>query len=165
EALKSQTVQRNELAEQKKEKDQVVSKLKSQGSDLQKQIAAKKKRDRDLQNALTAIVRREIAAAKKKEEERLAAEKKERDRIAAEKKAAADAANPGNETAKATPPPEKTEAPAKKPESYLELNAVDIKLGADFSKNKGKLPWPVDKSFVKIPFGKYKVEGFANIYD
>ncbi len=165
EALKSQTVQRNELAEQKKEKDQVVSKLKSQGSDLQKQIAAKKKRDRDLQNALTAIVRREIAAAKKKEEERLAAEKKERDRIAAEKKAAADAANPGSETAKATPPPEKTEAPAKKPESYLELNAVDIKLGADFSKNKGKLPWPVDKSFVKIPFGKYKVEGFANIYD
>jgi len=165
EALKSQTVQRNELAEQKKEKDQVVSKLKSQGSDLQKQIAAKKKRDRDLQNALTAIVRREIAAAKKKEEERLAAEKKERDRIAAEKKAAAEAANPGNETAKATPPPEKTEAPAKKPESYLELNAVDIKLGADFSKNKGKLPWPVDKSFVKIPFGKYKVEGFANIYD
>ncbi|HRO70101.1 MAG TPA: hypothetical protein PK951_06965, partial [Chitinophagaceae bacterium] len=60
---------------------------------MQKQIAVKKKRDRDLKNALTAIVRREIAAAKKKEEDRLAAEKKERDRVAAEKKAIA-AANP-----------------------------------------------------------------------
>ncbi len=163
EALKSQTVERNELSEQKKEKDQVVSKLKSQGSDLQKQIAAKKKRDRDLKNALTAIVRREIAAAKKKEEERIAAEKKEKDRIAAEKKATA-AANPDKPAAAATPPP-KTEVAEKKPESYLELNAVDVKLGADFSKNKGKLPWPVDKSFVKIPFGRYKVEGFTNIYD
>ncbi len=163
EALKSQTVERNELSEQKKEKDQVVSKLKSQGSDLQKQIAAKKKRDRDLKNALTAIVRREIAAAKKKEEDRIAAEKKEKDRIAAEKKATA-AANPDKPAAIVTPPP-KPEAAEKKPESYLELNAVDVKLGADFSKNKGKLPWPVDKSFVKIPFGRYKVEGFTNIYD
>ena len=163
EALQSQTVERNELSEQKKEKDQVVSKLKSQGSDLQKQIAAKKKRDRDLKNALTAIVRREIAAAKKKEEDRIAAEKKEKDRIAAEKKATA-AANPDKPAVTAAPPP-KSEVAEKKPESYLELNAVDVKLGADFSKNKGKLPWPVDKSFVKIPFGRYKVEGFTNIYD
>ncbi|HKO81318.1 MAG TPA: hypothetical protein VJU78_13020, partial [Chitinophagaceae bacterium] len=81
-ALQSQTTQRNELAEQKKEKDVVVSKLKSEGSELQKQIAAKKKRDRDLKNALTAIVRREIEAAKKKEADRLASEKKERERIA-----------------------------------------------------------------------------------
>ncbi len=162
-ALEDRTVQRNTLAEQKKEKDGVVSELKSQGSVLQKQIAAKKKRDRDLKNALTAIVRREIAAAKKKEEDRLAAEKKERDRVAAEKKAIA-AANP-DAPASTTATPARPEPVEKKPESYLELNAVDIKLGADFSKNKGKLPWPVDKSFVKIPFGKYKVEGFTNIYD
>ena len=161
-ALEERTVQRNELAEQRKEKDQVVAKLKSQGTDLQKQIAAKKKRDRDLKNALTAIVRREIAAARKKEEDRIAAEKKERDRIAAEKKSIA-AANPDKATT--TPEPTKPEVVEKKPESYLELNTRDIKLGADFSKNKGKLPWPVDKSVVLIPFGKYKVEGFTNIYD
>ena len=52
-ALKSQTKEKNELADQKKEKDQVVSKLKSQGNDLKKQIAVKKKRDRDLNNAIT----------------------------------------------------------------------------------------------------------------
>ena len=164
-ALKSQTTERNELAEQKKEKDQVVFKLKSQGSDLQKQIAAKKKRDRDLKNALTAIVRREIEAAKKKETDRIVAEKKERNRIAAEKKKNEVAANPTNPPAAPVITPEKPEVIEKKPDSYLELNARDVKLGADFSNNKGKLPWPVDKSFIKIPFGRYKVEGFTNIFD
>lgn len=162
-ALKSQTTQRNELADQKKEKDVVVSKLKSEGSELQKEIAAKKKRDRDLKNALTAIIRREIDAAKKKEADRLSAERKERDRLAAEKKRNEVAANP---TTAPAITPTKPEVVEKKPESYLELNARDIKLGADFAINKGKLPWPVDKSFVKIPFGRYKVEGFSNpIYD
>ena len=164
-ALKSQTTERNELAVQKKEKDVVVSKLKSQGSDLQKQIAAKKKRDRDLKNALTAIVRREIEAAKKKEADRITAEKKERNRIAAEKKKNEVAANPGNPTTATIITPDKADVIEKKPESYLELNARDVKLGADFFKSKGKLPWPVDKSFVKIPFGRYKVEGFTNIFD
>jgi len=164
-ALQSQTTQRNELAEQKKEKDVVVSKLKSQGSELQKQIAAKKKRDRDLKNALTAIVRREIEAAKKKEAERIAAEKKERDRIAAEKKKSEVAANATNPTATPVITPDKPEVVEKRPESYLELNAKDVKLGADFFSSKGKLPWPVDKSVVLIPFGPYKVEGFTNIVD
>ena len=164
-ALKSQTTERNELAVQKKEKDVVVSKLKSQGSDLQKQIAAKKKRDRDLKNALTAIVRREIEAAKKKEADRITAEKKERNRIAAEKKKNEVAANLGNPTIATAITPDKADVIEKKPESYLELNARDVKLGADFFKSKGKLPWPVDKSFVKIPFGRYKVEGFTNIFD
>jgi septal ring factor EnvC (AmiA/AmiB activator) len=153
------------LAEQKKEKDVVVSKLKSQGSELQKQIAAKKKRDRDLKNALTAIVRREIEAAKKKETDRLAAEKKERIRIATEKKKNEVAANPTNPSATPVIIPDKPEEVEKKPDSYLELNVRDVKLGTDFANNKGKLPWPVDKSFVKIPFGTYKVEGFTNIVD
>jgi septal ring factor EnvC (AmiA/AmiB activator) len=165
EALKSQTTQRNELAEQKKEKDQVVSKLKSEEKDLKKEIAVKKKRDRDLQNAITAIIRREIEAAKKKEAERLAAEKRERDRIAAEKKKA-EASTPAAENPTASvKTPVKPEVVEKKPDSYLEMNARDIKLGADFAMNKGKLPWPVDKSFIKIPFGPYKVEGFTNIMD
>ncbi len=164
-ALKSQTTERNELAVQKKEKDVVVSKLKSQGSDLQKQIAAKKKRDRDLRNALTAIVRREIEAAKRKETDRIAAERKERNRLAAEKKKNEVAAKTDNSTTTVVITPDKAEVVEKKPESYLELNARDVKLGADFFKSKGKLPWPVDKSFVKIPFGRYKVEGFTNIFD
>ena len=132
-ALENQLSERNELSEQRKEKDVVVSKLKSQEKDLEKQIAAKKKRDRDLQNAITAIVRREIDAAKKAEEERV--NKATRQILSA---------TPGSTNATAN-------AAAKKPESYLELNAVDVELGADFSNNRGKLPWPVDNGFVKIP--------------
>ncbi|MEP7376481.1 MAG: peptidoglycan DD-metalloendopeptidase family protein [Chitinophagaceae bacterium] len=162
-ALQSQTVQRNELSEQKKEKDQVVSKLKSQGNELQKQIAVKKKRDRDLNNAIQAIVRREIDAAKKRDADRLAAEKKEKLRIAAEKKRNEVAANPNNPVTAPVITPEKPEAAERRPESYLELNAKDVKLGADFFSSKGKLPWPVDKSMLLIPFGPYNVDGFKDI--
>ena len=161
-ALQSQTKEKNELADQKKEKDQVVTKLKSQSNDLKKQIAVKKKRDRDLNNAIAAIIRREIEAAKKKEAERLAAEKKERDRIAAEKRKSESAEKPLTSPAVT---PTKPEVAEKKPLSYLEMNDRDIALGADFANNKGKLPWPMDKSVVLVPFGRYKVEGFDNIVD
>lgn len=140
-ALESQTQQRNELASQRKEKDAVVSKLKSDEKDLQKQIAAKKKRDRDLQNSIAAIIRREIEAARKAEEEKAKANA-----------AVTPVTTPGKPNTTAT-------TPAKRPESYLEVNATDIALGADFSKNRGKLPWPVDNVFVKVPFGRYTVEG------
>jgi len=162
-ALKSQTTQRNELAEQKKEKDQVVSKLKSEGNELKKQIAAKKKRDRDLNNAIQAIVRREIEAAKRRDADRLAAEKKEKLRIAAEKKKNEVATNPNNPVTAPVITPEKPEVAEKRPESYLELNAKDVKLGADFASSKGRLPWPVDKSVMLIPFGPYNVDGFKDI--
>ncbi len=163
-ALKSQTTQRNELADQKKEKDQVVSKLKSEGNELKKQIAAKKKRDRDLNNAIAAVIRREMEAARKKEKDKFEAEKKERDRIAAAKKKNDAAVNPGNPTTAPVAPvtPVVTE---RKPISYLEVDAKDIKLGADFTTSRGKLPWPVDKKVVLIPFGRYEVPGFTKIYD
>ena len=162
-ALQSQTKEKNELAGQKKEKDEVVSKLKSQSNDLKREIAVKKKRDRDLNNAIAAIIRREIEAAKKKETVRLAAEKKERDRIAADKKKSESTEN--NPVTSPVVTPTKPEVAEKKVTSYLEMNDRDIKLGADFSNNKGKLPWPVDKSVVLIPFGRYKVDGFDNIVD
>ncbi|PZR26269.1 MAG: hypothetical protein DI535_14795 [Citrobacter freundii] len=155
ETLKSQTEERSALAEQRKEKDQIVSTLRSQEKDLQKQIAAKKKRDRDIQNAIAAIIRREIEAAKKEEAARVAAAKKAAD----EEKA--------KSPSSVTPTPSKTDktttstasAPAKRPESYLELNAKDIELGTDFGNSRGKLPWPVDNGFVSIPFGPYTIEG------
>jgi murein hydrolase activator len=142
-ALQSQTKEKGVLDEQKKEKDEVVSKLKSQEKDLQKEIAAKKKRDRDLQNGILAIVKRDIAAAKKAEEER--------------NKAAAvtpvkPTTTPGTTTTNAN-------VPEKKTGSVLEFTANDVKLGSDFTNNRGKLPWPVDKGYISIPFGIYTIEG------
>jgi murein hydrolase activator len=139
-ALKNQTQQFQVLEEQKKEKDRVVSKLKSQEKDLQKQIAARKKRDQQLKNAIAAVVRREIEAARKE----------------AEARARASAANNPTASVATSGTAKKTTA---KPESYLNLNAKDIELNADFAKNRGRLPWPVDNGTVSIPYGVYTIPG------
>jgi murein hydrolase activator len=139
-ALKNQTQQLQVLEEQKKEKDQVVAKLKSQEKDLQKQIAARKKRDQQLKSAIAAVVRREIEIARRDAEARA--------------KANAAAANPT--TSVTTSGTKKTTS---RPESYLNLNAKDIELNADFAKNRGKLPWPVDNGTVTIPYGVYTIPG------
>ncbi|HVF95886.1 MAG TPA: hypothetical protein VM871_01110, partial [Flavisolibacter sp.] len=68
-ALVNQKDQLNELESQKKEKDQVVAKLKTQVNDLSKQMAAKKKRDQVLRNQIAATIKREIAEARRREEE------------------------------------------------------------------------------------------------
>jgi septal ring factor EnvC (AmiA/AmiB activator) len=141
-ALQSQTKEKSVLDVQRKEKDVVVSQLKSQEKDLQKQIAVKKKRDRDIQTAIAAIIRREIDAARK-----------EAERKAAEARKNEVAANPTVTTATPAKPT------VKKTDSYLNLNASDIALNSSFEKNKGKLPWPVDNGIVKIPFGNYTIEG------
>lgn len=145
-ALQNQATQRNELAAQRKEKDAVVSKLKSQENDLAKQIAAKKKRDKEIQNAILAVVRREIEAAKKAEEAKAKANN------ASAAPVVTSSGNKTNVTVAAN-------TPATRPESYLEVNAGDIKLGADFTSSKGRLPWPVDNAFVKVPYGRYTIEG------
>lgn len=43
--------------------------------------------------------------------------------------------------------------------SFLKFNEKDIELKADFARNRGKLPWPVDNGFVSSPFGYYKAGG------
>ncbi len=164
--LTVQTQERNNLADQRKEKDAVVSKLKSQEKDLQRQITAKQKRDRELKNAVAAIVRREIELARKKAQEeakekerlRLAADKAEADREAARKAAEK------NNTAVTTPKPSTPVAapePKKEVSSYLDLNASDVTLNSNFALNKGKLPWPVDNGVTTIGFGPYKIEGIG----
>jgi septal ring factor EnvC (AmiA/AmiB activator) len=142
-ALKNQTQQLQVLEEQKKEKDVVVSKLKSQEKDLAKQIATRKKRDQQLKSAIAAVVRREIEAARKEAEAR-----------AAKAKAAA---NPTTSVATTGT----TKTITAKPKSYLDFNAADVKLNAEFASNKGRLPLPVDNGFVSIPFGASKVGGLS----
>ena len=141
-ALQNQTEQAKALEGQKKEKDVVLSQLKSQEKNLEKQIAAKKKKDRELKNAIDALVRRII------EEEK--------------KKAAAEALkNKPAVTSPVTPsnPNVTTKPAATKTESFLELNAEDKALGASFESSRAKLPWPVDQGYVCTHFGYYQIEG------
>lgn len=152
-ALQSQTKEKTVLDVQKKEKDVVLNKLKSQEKDLQKQINAKKKRDNDLKNAIASIIRREIE--KEREIARLKAieEKKKEPPVVK----TTPGATPTSGTTTVTPAvPRVTTSNSG---SVLELNASDIKLGTDFTNSRGRLPWPVDKGYPSIHFGPYDIPG------
>jgi septal ring factor EnvC (AmiA/AmiB activator) len=161
EALDKQTKQVAELAVQKKEKNAVINQLKSKEKELERQIATKKKRDRDLQNAVLAIVRREIELAKKEAEERKKA--------AAATAAGSSSAPAGGASAPAAGKPiaattgsvestSKRNEPVKRPDSYLDLNASDMALNSSFEANRYKIPWPVDNGIVVLKFGDNKIE-------
>jgi septal ring factor EnvC (AmiA/AmiB activator) len=136
-ALENQTEQAKNLEGQKKEKDVVINQLKSQEKDLEKKLNAKKKRVREINTAVDAIVRRLI--------------KEEQDRLAA---LAPKNTNPANPNTKPS-----TGAKPVKTESFLELNAESKALGVSFENNKNKLPWPVDQGYVCIHYGSYTIEG------
>ncbi len=156
-ALQNQTQQLTVLAEQKKEKDVVVNKLKSKESELSKQIASKRKRDVQLKNSIAAIIRREIEARRKAEAAE--AERLRKEREATAKAAAARNAASGN-TAAAEPAETKAAPVAKKTApGAIPLNAKEVALSTSFSSNRGKLPWPVDNGYVSIHFGSYEVPG------
>ncbi len=71
-ALVSQTEQLQVLEQDRKEKDDVVKQLRGQEKEVNAQITKREKQRRELNNAITAIIRREAIEAEKKEKERLA---------------------------------------------------------------------------------------------
>lgn len=171
-ALENQDKQVKDLEEQKKEKDVVVSQLKSKEKELAGQIAAKKKRDRDLQNAVLAIVRREIEAKKKEAEAKAKAEaeaKRKADELAKKNKAAENS-NAAKTSTDPTANPTVSTAPkrnetVKKPASYLDLNANDMALNSSFQANKARLPWPVDNGVVTMRYGTNQIENTKLTFD
>jgi septal ring factor EnvC (AmiA/AmiB activator) len=152
-ALQKQNKERNVLEDEKKEKDQFISKLKSHEKELKKEMADRKRQDDKLQSALRAAINREIKLAR----ERDVAEQKKRDAAAAIKNNSAK-----NNTDNTTTTP-KTTTSAPKPKSVFEATPEGIIVSADFEKNKGKLPWPVEAGHITIPFGINNVEGLNNI--
>ncbi len=144
-------VQSKEMAQlelQQKEKDRVLAELKKQGKQFIKQIDAKRKQMQKVNNAIAAAIKKAQAEAREKAMKE-AAKEKERLRKEAEKNKTNNTNNPITKT---TPTPTKT-TPAKSAESVL-LNADNIALNASFEKNKGTLPWPLDKGMVLMHYGK-----------
>jgi murein hydrolase activator len=154
-AVKDQAEQIGELEQQKKEKDAVANKLKAKQGDLKKQLVSKQKKDKDLQRQIAAIIQREIDIARNKaraEEKRLA--EIERKRKADEAKNNTGVVTSPNTVVKT--PPAKTPT-VKKEAEYLIVSDKDRALDANFEKNRGSLPWPVDGQFyVSTKFGSYK---------
>jgi murein hydrolase activator len=164
-SLKEQSKQLTVLEDDRKEKDQVVKQLKGQEKDIAAQIKEKEKTRQKLQQALQAVIRREIEAAKKKEQERLArlrAEEERKKKLAQQSNAGSDN-NPGS-TEKTTPgiggvtgvvTPSKTNRVYSPFESTTEETNVSI----NFENNRGRLPWPADQGYVSTHFGSYQVPG------
>ncbi len=150
-------VQSKEMAQleaQQKEKDRILSELKKQGKQLNKQIAAKQKQMQKVNNAIAAAIKRAQEDARR---EALARANAEKERIRTEERNARNTKSTDNKdnTSKA-----KRDVPAKtevrnpvKTESIL-LNADNIALNANFEKNRGALPWPLDRGMILMHFGK-----------
>jgi septal ring factor EnvC (AmiA/AmiB activator) len=71
-ALLSQSEQLKALEQDKREKDETVKQLRGQEKEINAQISKKEKQRRELNNAINAAIKREIAEAEKREKERLA---------------------------------------------------------------------------------------------
>jgi len=143
--LVEQTTQKQILEEEKQEKNQFVSKLKLREKEIEKEMIAKRKIERNLQNAVAAIIRREIEAARRKAED-------EARKLAAK------------------PEAEKKVIASTKPISTRKANILEntpevTKVSVGFENNRGNLPWPVDKANVVSSFGRQKIEGTSLIDD
>ncbi len=148
--LEVQSKEQAILEAQRKEKDRIVADLKKQGKQLNNQIAAKRKQMQRVSNEIALAIKRAQEEARKDAMVKAAAERerlrKEAERIAK--------ANPSGDIKTSNKPviePVKKAEPSKM-ESVL-LNADNIELNANFERNRGSLPWPLDRGIVLMHYG------------
>ncbi|MFM2145272.1 MAG: hypothetical protein RL732_108 [Bacteroidota bacterium] len=135
--LKEQEKERKILREERNEKNEVVMKLKSREKEINREIANKARADRKLREGIAAAIKRETL----KEEARLKNERPVTPASSESRTASAGAPRP------------------ERPKSPLEATPEGAIISADFEKNRGRLPWPVDKGGIKIHYGVYSIEG------
>ena len=145
------------LETQKAEKDKIVTDLKKQGKELNNQLVAFKKQNAKVEKAIAAAIKKAIDDARK------AALKKAKDDEAARLAALKNNPTVKTNTEKpTTTKPTKRPEPAKAPETVL-LNADNKELNENFKKNKGILPWPVDKGITILHFGRNQLQSGTTI--
>lgn len=155
EVLQKQQDEKQQLAEEKKEQDLVINKLKSRENELSKELSAKQKADNKLRSSIKAAIDREIklARAKALEEERKAKAENAANAAAAAAKATASGAKPETPAEE----PKATTAAVKKSTSVFDATPAGELISDNFEKNKGKLPWPIDKGNIKFGYGRYAI--------
>jgi septal ring factor EnvC (AmiA/AmiB activator) len=160
--LKTLSVQNEQLQvleQDKKEQDKVVKQLKSKEEEITAQVKQKESQRRKMQQALTALIKREIQEAERKEKERLA-KIKAANAEAANKAKASD----NNNTAKANVKIGKVDGGLasttdNRPYSALETTEEGRETSISFENNRGNLPWPVDRGNVYVHFGVENIPG------
>lgn len=129
--------EKKELEVDKKEESIVLQKLQDREKDLRRILAENERAARKLNDAIADLIQKEIAAARKKEEEA-----RKRDNAAAATKS-------GSKTKPTTPSKPATASG----EMYLTPDAV--KLSNDFETNQNNLPWPVERGTITERFGQH----------
>jgi len=124
--LQEEKGQAKKLKQEKAQQDELVNLIENEEQDLQQEIDKKREATRKLQAEITAIIQKEIEAARAK----VTASESSSGTSASTKK------KPASELLNLTP-----EAKA---------------LSADFENNRGKLPWPVEQGYISEYFGKKK---------
>jgi septal ring factor EnvC (AmiA/AmiB activator) len=132
--------EKKELEVDKKEESVVLQKLQQREKDLRRILAENEKAARKLNEAIGELIQKEIAAARKKEED-------------ARKRDAAKA-NTGN-TGK-TKPNTSAPKPAATKAGELYLTPEALKLSNDFESNQNSLPWPVERGTITDKFGQHE---------
>lgn len=158
--LQEQTKQITDLEKDRREQDQQVSKLKSQEKDLATQIKKREKERQQMQNAIAAVIKREAAEARKREQalaKQRADEEQRRRQAAAKANTASNPANPNP-----TPRVEEPVAAAKPRDnnrvySPFESSEEGKAASISFEGGRGRMPWPVDAGNVSIHFGPYTI--------
>lgn len=185
-ALQDQSKQLTDLEADKKEQNNEVNKLKSQEKDLASQIKKREKDRRDAQNAIGAIIRRELAEARKRaeavarakraaedEKKRKLAEQRRLEKLQQQKDQQSIGSNTNNNTGNqksssvaATPSDNEPIAgvetgTAKTDRVYSDLEGTNEERSQsiNFETGKGKLPWPVSAGIPTIHFGTYTIPG------
>lgn len=148
------------LDQEKNEQEEVLSELKKKEKELKSNLEKKKRDAIELQLAIKRLIAEEIKRKADEAARELAAkrEKEEADRIARDKK----------ESGKSKVPPKDKEADKDKVEKPLSdskpvLNDAAIALSGEFSNNRGRLPWPVDKGVICETYGEHEhpaIKGF-----
>lgn len=150
--LQEQSKEMKTLQGEKEEQNSYVAKLKAREKELTKEMAAKRRVASNLQNAIAAIVKREIEAARKREIE-------EAKKAAAAAKAAEAKSGATTTTSTATTAAPKTSSTPGRKYNVLESTPEVTKVSVNFEANRRNLPWPVDKGVISFPFGRNKIEG------
>jgi murein hydrolase activator len=137
------------LETQKVEKDKIVTDLKKQGKQLNDQLTAFKRQNAKVEKAIAAAIK------KARDDARNAAIKKAKD----DEKARLEALKNNAPVKTNTEKPASTtiiktkKEPVAAPENIL-LNAENRVLNENFKKNRGILPWPVDKGITILHYGR-----------
>lgn len=147
-------IERKEILIAKKEKEEVYLKFKQKEQKVLAELKLQEQKNLELQKKIQAAIQKEIA------EEQARLEKIRKEKEAKRKAEEARKAKEKGEVVTVAPP-DKTKDDA--PIPFITTKEAAL-AGANFSSNRGRLPWPVEKGTITQDYGKNAHPTLNNVY-